>query len=373
MERKLIEAIATLVGLTIGAGILGIPYVVAQAGFLTGVFIILFLGLIIVLMNLYVGEITLRTKGTHQLPGYVEKYLGKKGKFFMMISLMITVYGALTGYIIGEGVAWAAILNISPLYPMLIFFALMAIIVFRGLKLIKNIELCLNTFVIAIILVIVFLSFQGIQAENYTGFDAAKLLIPYGVVLFAFAGSAAIPDIKMELEKNKKLMKKAILIGTIIPLCLYLLFAFAVVGVTGINSTELATVGLGQEIGLHMLLLGNIFAAFAMGTSFLLLALALLWMYHYDYKMKKILAWALTLTIPLIIAFSNYSSFVQVLAITGTFAGGLEGILIVLTHRAAQKKSERQPEYSIKSNIFLNILLIGIYLIGMLYMLYILL
>ena len=150
MERKLIEAIATLVGLTIGAGILGIPYVVAQAGFLTGVFIILFLGLIIVLMNLYVGEITLRTKGTHQLPGYVEKYLGKKGKFFMMISLMITVYGALTGYIIGEGVAWAAILNISPLYPMLIFFALMAIIVFRGLKLIKNIELCLNTFVIAI-------------------------------------------------------------------------------------------------------------------------------------------------------------------------------------------------------------------------------
>src|SRR3990167_7065218 len=138
MERKLIEAIATLVGLTIGAGILGIPYVVAQAGFLTGVFIILFLGLIIVLMNLYVGEITLRTKGTHQLPGYVEKYLGKKGKFFMMISLMITVYGALTGYIIGEGVAWAAILNISPLYPMLIFFALMAIIVFRGLKLIKN-------------------------------------------------------------------------------------------------------------------------------------------------------------------------------------------------------------------------------------------
>src|SRR3989344_3512353 len=326
MERKLIEAIATLVGLTIGAGILGIPYVVAQSGFLTGVFIILFLGLIIVLMNLYVGEITLRTKGTHQLPGYVEK-------FFMMISLMITVYGALTGYIIGEGVAWAAILNISPLYPMLIFFALMAIIVFRGLKLIKNIELCLNTFVIAIILVIVFLSFQGIQAENYTGFDAAKLLIPYGVVLFAFA----------------------------------------VVGVTGINSTELATVGLGQEIGLHMLLLGNIFAAFAMGTSFLLLALALLWMYHYGYKMKKILAWALTLTIPLIIAFSNYSSFVQVLAITGTFAGGLEGILIVLTHRAAQKKSERQPEYSIKSNIFLNILLIGIYLIGMLYMLYILL
>ncbi|MDP3727935.1 MAG: aromatic amino acid transport family protein [bacterium] len=371
MEKKLLEGIGTLVGLTIGAGILGIPYVVAKAGFFTGAFVILFLGLIIILMNLYVGEITLRTKGRHQLPGYVEKYLGKKGKFFMTISLMITVYGALTSYIIGEGQAWAAILNISPLYPMLIFFTLMAIIVFRGLKLIKTLEVCINTFIIAVLLVIVLLSIQGIEAENYTEFNAAKLLIPYGVVLFAFAGSAAIPDIKAELGKNKKLMKKAILIGTAIPLCLYLLFAFVIVGVTGTESTELATVALGEQIGLHMLFLGNIFAAFAMGTSFLLLALALLWMYQYDYKMKKIFAWALTLSIPLIIAFSNHPSFIQVLAITGTFAGGLEGILIVLTHRAAQKKSERKPEYSLKSNLFLNILLIAIYIIGMVYMIYI--
>lgn len=370
MNQKLLESVGTLVGLTIGAGVLGIPYVVAQAGFLTGIFVILFLGAIIVLMNLYVGEITLRTKGRHQLPGYVEKYLGKKGKYLMSLSLMITVYGALTGYIIGEGEAIGAIFGIDPLLPMILFFVLMAAIVFRGLKLIKTLEVCFNTIVIGVLCIIIFLSLQGIHTENYTGLDMTKLLIPYGVVLFAFAGSAAIPDLKVELENNKKLMKKAIIIGSLIPLFLYLLFAFAVVGVTGIDSTELATVGLGEAIGLHMVYLGNIFAAFAMGTSFLLLALALLWMYQYDYHMKKIFAWGLTLLIPFLIAFSDHPSFVQVLAITGTFAGGLEGILIVLTHRTAQKKSERNPEYSLKNRLFLSIFLIGIYIIGMLYIIF---
>jgi hypothetical protein len=107
-----------------------------------------------------------------------------------------------------------------------------------------------------------------------------------------------------------------------------------------------------------------------MATSFMLLALALVWMYHFDYKMKKIFAWGLTLIFPLAIALSSFTSFVQVLAITGTFAGGLEGIMIILTHRAAQKKSERKPEYKIKNYLLLTILMIAVYVFGMLYTLY---
>ena len=43
MKRKEYEAIALLVGTIIGAGILGIPYVVARAGFWTGIVNIVFL------------------------------------------------------------------------------------------------------------------------------------------------------------------------------------------------------------------------------------------------------------------------------------------------------------------------------------------
>lgn len=369
MESKLLGAVGTLVGLTIGAGVLAIPYVIAQAGFFTGIFVIISLGLVMLLMNLYLGEITLRTKGTHQLPGYVEKYLGKPAKTLMTISLVITVYGALAGYMLGEGQAWSAVLGTPAIYPMLIFFLCMSIIIYRGLNLIKPVELCLNCVVLALLCMILLLSLHAIDLTNYTGFDATKLLLPYGVILFAFAGAAAIPDLKVELEKNKKILKKAIIIGSLIPLFLYLLFASVVIGVTGKESTELATIGLGNLIGTHMILLGNLFAACSMATSFLLLALALLWIYHFDYKMKKNLAWVLTLSIPLLLVLSGFLDFVQILAITGSLAGGIEGILIILTHRAAQKAGERKPEYSIKNNIFLSFLLIALYILGAVYML----
>ena len=86
--KPLLEAIATLVGFTIGAGILGIPYVIAKAGFVTGIINILIIGILVLFLNLYSGEIVLRTKGDHQLTGYASIYLGKTGKFLMAISII---------------------------------------------------------------------------------------------------------------------------------------------------------------------------------------------------------------------------------------------------------------------------------------------
>lgn len=370
--NKFLKAIATLIGLIIGAGVLGLPYVFMQGGYWTGVVVLVLIGFLVIMMNLYLGEITLRTKGIHQLPGYVEKYLGKKGKFFMCISLMITVYGALTGYLIGEGQAWSALLGIKPFFPMLIFFILMAIIIYRGLKLIEILEYYLNIIVIGILVITSIVALFFIEPSNYTGFQASNLLIPYGVALFALAGAAAIPDLKVELGNEVKKLKKVIFIGSLIPLVVYLLFATAIVGVTGLDTSQVATISLGEYLGSYMVFMGNLFAVFTMTTSFMVLGLALVWMYHFDYKMKKIFAWGLTLVFPLAIALSGFASFVQVLAITGTFAGGIEGIMIVLTHRAAQKKTERKPEYQIKNRFWLTTLMIGVYLFGMIYTLYIL-
>ncbi|MBS3162529.1 hypothetical protein J4467_01270 [Candidatus Woesearchaeota archaeon] len=368
---KVIKAIATLMGLIIGAGVLGLPYVFMQAGFLTGVIVLVLIGFLVIMMNLYLGEITLRTKGIHQLPGYVEKYLGKKGKFFMCISLMITVYGALTGYLIGEGQAWSAILGVKPIYPMLVFCILMAIIVFKGLKLIEHLEYYFNIIVVSVLALISIIALFFLEPSNLTGFHSSNLLIPYGVALFALAGAAAIPDLKVELGKGElHKLKKVIFIGSIIPLILYLLFATAVVGVTGLDTSQIATIALGDYLGSYMLFMGNLFAIFTMATSFMLLGLALVWMYHFDYKMKKILAWSLTLILPLAIALSGFASFVQVLAITGTFAGGIEGIMIVLSHRAAKNKSERKPEYQIKNRFWLSTIMVAVYLFGMVYTLY---
>ena len=78
-KRKFFSAAFTLTGTIIGAGILGLPYVFAKAGFFIGLFWLIFLGLILLFVGLCMGEITLRTKKIYQLPGYSNKYLGKWG------------------------------------------------------------------------------------------------------------------------------------------------------------------------------------------------------------------------------------------------------------------------------------------------------
>ena len=79
-NMQLLTATSSIAGTCIGAGFLGIPYVAAKSGFLIASAYLIIFSVIILLINLYLGEIILRTKGNHQLTGYAQKYLGKKGK-----------------------------------------------------------------------------------------------------------------------------------------------------------------------------------------------------------------------------------------------------------------------------------------------------
>ena len=101
--RRFLSAIAVLVGTCIGAGVLGIPYVASKSGFFVSLFYIFFIGAIILLVNLYLGEVALRTKGNHQIAGYANKYLGKRGKIVAQIATLFGIYSAIVAYLLGVG------------------------------------------------------------------------------------------------------------------------------------------------------------------------------------------------------------------------------------------------------------------------------
>ena len=86
--------------------------------------------------------------------------------------------------------------------------------------------------------------------------------------------------------------------------------------------------------------------------------------YMYDYKIKPFLSWALTVFIPLIIFLIGAKSFIKVIGITGAFAGGIDGILIVLMFWRARKYGERQPEFKLGKKHLIGFLLILVFIIG---------
>lgn len=364
MKRGYFSAVATLIGCTVGAGIFGIPYVIAQAGFLTGLLALVLIGIIMTIVSLYVGEICLRTNGNHQLPVLAEKYLGKNGKFLLSFILIISIYGALIAYGIGSGIALKGIFGGNELIYSLIFYGIVSALIFFSLKIFMRSELVLSILTIIITIIITILSFSNISLNHLQEFSITKIYIPYGVILFSYLGIICIPEMKQEL-KDKKLLKRSIILGILISGIIYFLFALAVVGVNGINTTEVATVGLGQALGFKMLILANIFALIAMSKAFIALGYSLKDTYRLDFKIKHLYSWLLVISIPLIIIITQLVNFITILNLLGVITDAILLTLILVMHSKAQKQGNRMPEYSLKDNWLLKSLFIVIFIIGM--------
>ena len=313
------------------------------------------------------------TKIPHQLVGYADNYLGTSGKYFMLISLVIGAYGAMLAYTLGISQSLAIMIGGPQWLWMIIFYIIMGMVLLGGLRALEASELYMEIgkVIIFIVLVIALFSSTHFSTARLTGFNWQHMLIPYGVLLFAYVGTAAIPEIRAEMRRHTRYMKQAIIAGSVIPMIFYAVFTFAAIGVSGNSTTEVATVGLAQIIngGLGFVLL-HVFAVLAMSTSFIAMGYALKQSYETDFGMPHGRAWFLTMIIPVLLLGIGMQSFVKTLNFAGTFAGGTAGVTVVLMHAKATKMSGRTPEYTIKMNKLGYAVMISLFAVGMLYQLF---
>jgi tyrosine-specific transport protein len=373
MSKNFFYAIAVLIGTTIGAGIFGIPYVIAKFGFFPGLFYLIFLGMVTLFLNLFYGEVALRTKKSHHLTGYAEVYFGKKGKYLTFFAIIFGLYGALIAYLIIIGdflfTIFLPIFAGNPLFFSLIFFALCALAILLDFKIVGWVELLMSFFLILVIIIISFFGFFQINSQNLFTFNPSQFFLPLGVILFALGGALAIPIMEDLLEKEKYFLKKAIIFGTLIPLLVYILFAFISVGVAGKEIGENAILGLEKFLGQKILLLGTIFGILSVTTSFLSIGLALKRIYNLDFNLNKLLSWFLALFLPLFIFLAKITTFIEVISLSGTISMGLSGIIIVLCYLKAKKLGQEKPAYSLNLPKFIPFFIILIFSLGIIYQL----
>ena len=367
MDIKTWDGITTLLGAVMGAGVLGIPFVVAKAGIIPGIVTILVLGIAVLILNLMVGEIALRTPGNHQLAGYMDLYLGKTGKFLMMLSLVIGIYGALIAYIIGLGETLPALLPGSPALWMFLAFVVLSALLSRRLKVIELAERFLSSGKIVAIAIVIVVAFVLGKFSTANLTPTTSWTLPFGVILFSLLGTAVIPDVREELKGSLTKLKPVLVWSSIIAIVIYMLFAISVVGVTGAGTTEIATLALGEHLGMAGLLLLNIFAILAMASAFLALGEALKKMFEEDYGWKPWPALFATVLIPAAVVLSGARSFIGVIGLTGAIAGGIDGVLIVLAYRKAVEKGKRRPEYSLHLPTILHWLVFAVFVFALLW------
>ena len=196
----------------------------------------------------------------------------------------------------------------------------------------------MNVALFMVIGVIFLFAFPHVQSGNFILFDAANIFAPYGVILFAFAGWAAIPEIAelFKSRREKRNLDNLIVWASAICGVLYLLFVLFVLGVSGGSTSKDALTGLVPFLGDKVVILGALLGLIAIASSFLVLGNYLKNSLWHDYKIPYLPAAAIAIFTPAVLFLLGLREFIVVIGVVGAVIGAIEGTVIVLIYQKAK-------------------------------------
>lgn len=365
-------ALSTLVGTIVGAGIFGIPFAMVKSGIVPGLFYLFLLGGIICLLHLLFGEVCLRTSGKHRLVGYAALYLGKRGKVVATLTLLFVLVGTLLAYLILVGefseIIFGSFLPFSSAIFTVLFSVGAFFLVLSGRQLIAKIEFFTNILfigAIAALLVFALPYVKGFEVPLFDVSNVSNLFLPFGVLLFAFAGFEAIPEVMSFLRDRNARTKldNVIVWSSVITGAFFLLFALIVVGVSGLTTSSDAFSGLVPFLGQSIIAFGALIGIVIIADSFLVIGNYLKNSLRHDFNFSYVPAALVAMGVPLALFLLGFRQFIGVVGLVGGVTGAVEGILIMLMFRKAKTMGDRVPEYQIRVPVIL-LFLLAVILIG---------
>jgi len=389
------EAIYTVAGTVIGAGILALPISMAVSGFLPGLVALLVIGIASVLTSMYIAETILRTDEPLHLPRLANKYLGRGGFLLMFLGILIYIYGALTGYLsAGGSLIFEVTRGLVPIWTgTIIYFAVSSLIIYYGLKATGLAELVMFAFMMLLFFSIIGYAFPRVNPSLLAHANWNSLLSVFGIVLFAYVGHSVIPTVAQGMKHDPQGLKLAAWVGVAVPMLLYIVWSFVIVGVVpsgagdntpvafsdtatlaqGQQHGQPATIPLGHIVGGTIIFLGALFAILSTMTSYMGFGLSLIDIYSGLLKISfknvyRIIPVSMAVLLPLALALLRPSSFISALDLAGIYGGGLfAGILPPLLVLSARKKGNRKPEFVTPGGNWVPFLVFLLFLGGLVY------
>lgn len=373
MFKNVILPAGLLAGTIIGAGIFALPFVFEKAGTLTGLFYLVIFGVVFTLIHLMYAEVILKTEGNHRFPGYARIYLGNFGFRSTILTTVIGMIITLTIYLI---LSVSFINLIKPTnfnavgFPNILFFWLLgSAAIFLEIRRLAFLESLITGGIIVIVLIIAGYGLNFLDKINTASiFNIQNIFLPYGAVLFALAGRTAIPTVINYFQKTNQPpsgVKKPVILGTLAPALVYLLFVFGILGLSGVVSEDAVSGLIGHVPDLILTLIG-IFGLISLWSSYIVIGLDVKNTLRYDLKFPKILAGLAVIFSPLILFLLGFQNFLAMIGLVGGIFIALEGIFIVLMWRKS-RKTKPEPVIFKKLNPFVVYALIMVFIGGIIY------
>ncbi len=351
---KVLSASLLIGGACIGGGILGVPVEAGGLGFYPSSIILFSSWLFMTLTAFLYGEASLwmEEKNAHVVT-ITSHLLGKKGEYIAVILYIFMGYASLVAYNAGGSQLVSCMFEglfsipLSPPLGATIYAAIFGSVFYFGSKVLGAINMILMFGMILSYILLITFGLEGIQVSllGRSSWNAFYTVIPLMITSFSF--QMIVPSIVLYLDKDPKSLKYTLIMGTTLALIFYILWIFVVMGTVpnegkyglkeALENGQVATASL--KIFAHrrvIATLGEYFAFFAIGTSYLAIGLGLfdfladLFRIEKNRKGKFILG--LLVVIPtLCITMTFPNIFLVALDITGGFGDSLlNGVIPVL-------------------------------------------
>lgn len=350
-----------LASLIVGAGMFSLPHVFIRSGIVYGFIALLFFTWVSISLASRYAKIIDINDVDKRFAGYAERYLGKKG---YITSLVFTLFGILLTLTIYIALAPSFLSLIFPgisgLILAMIFWIICTAIVFLGVKNSSAVSLIVFSAMTAIIIFfgIFALIREGVSNVSViTLFDPVNFFLPFGPLLFALSGRAALSAMRESYKHNEySLLKfiKSIHLGVIISSLIYIIFITTIIILSKQGVAPDSVTGI-MGLPLWGLITIGVLGILAILDSYVLLGMEFIGVLTKDTNISKIIAYILLTFIPIIIYFVGAGNFLIFIGIAGGIFIAAESIMVILMGRRAFGHTRS------------DWLLIGVFVLGILY------
>ncbi len=262
---------------------LGIPLVTAAAGFGPGLLATILVWLFMFATGLLFLEATLWMDEGSNILSMSYRLLGARGRalagaffIFLYYSLMIAYFAA-GAPILGGALASLIGIELPPTLMSLLFGLIFGFIVAVSPRLIDRANIILSVAMVVTWISLIGMGSQQVEIVRLEKSDWGAFSLAFPILFGAFGFHNVIPSLCFYLKKEVKVLRLCMLIGTLIPLVVYAVWQWLIIGSLppgvlehtlrdGLPVTQALQSVTGSPA---VLLLGNAFAFFAIVTSVL--------------------------------------------------------------------------------------------------------
>ncbi len=229
MNTKAIGSILMILGTSIGAGMLALPIVTAHEHIGMSIGLLFFGWALMTIGAFSLLEINLWLEPGSNLISMSEITLGRMGKILMWIVYLLLLYSLICAYLSGvsdviQGLLASVKINLTRSYTTIIGLFIFGFIVYRGVSSVDIVNRALMGLKLLSFLFLSIIIAPHIHFNILAQGDWQWRIDTFMVILTSFGYAIIIPTLRQYLDSDRSLLIKVIIIGSLLPLLIYILW-----------------------------------------------------------------------------------------------------------------------------------------------------